>query len=131
MFLLASNTLFATRQPDLPLWYRAYVHTVFHYAMPLFIPFSLFPKLSEAGTADALRRACSCIERGFNPLTSWGRGTAIMATECQLPVLPIRLLPNARGGMTVMFLPLVMPRPTRTSAELHALVANAHASLQT
>lgn len=125
MFLLASNTLFATRRPELPLWYRAYVHTVFRFAMPLFIPFSLFPKLSEAGTADALRRACACIDRGFMPLTTWGRGTAIMASECQLPVVPVRLRPAEGGGMTVAFLPPVRPHATRTSAELHAIVDDA------
>lgn len=128
MFLLASNTVFATRRPDLPLWYRAYVQTVFRFAMPLFIPFSLFPKRSEAGTAAALRRACICIDRGFLPLTTWGRGTAIMAAECRLPVVPVRLLPGS-GWMTIVFLPPIAPHPTRTSEELHALVVAAHASI--
>jgi long-chain acyl-CoA synthetase len=122
MFLLASQHL---RGEDRPLWFRIYMQSVLRFAMPVFIPYALFPKRSEAGTADALRRACVCIDRGLTPLTTWGRGTAVMATECRLTVVPVRLRDDGGGRVTVRFLPPIAPHPTRTSDELHELTLRA------
>ena len=118
MFLLASQHL---RGEDRPLWFRAYMQSVLRFAMPVFIPYSLFPKRTEAGTAEALRRACVCIDHGFAPLTTWGRGTAVMATECRLTVVPVRLRHDGGRRVTVRFLPPIAPHPTRSSDELHEL----------
>ncbi|HUR80980.1 MAG TPA: AMP-binding protein [Thermoanaerobaculia bacterium] len=122
MFLLASHNLRGDGQPR---WFRAYMKTVLHFAMPVFIPFTLFPKRTETGTAEALRRACACIDRGFAPLTTWGRGTAVMATECRLTVVPVQLLDEGKGRATVRFFAPIAPHPTRGSDELYELVRRA------
>lgn len=118
MFLLTSIYL---RGEDRPRWFRAYMKAVLRFAMPLVIPYELFPKRTEAGTAEALRRACVCIDRGFAPVTTWGRGTAVMATECRLTVVPVRLVDQGNSRVTVRFLPPIAPHPTRASDELHEL----------
>jgi long-chain acyl-CoA synthetase len=121
MILLASHHL---RGDGRSLWFRAYLRVVLNFAMPVFIPYTLFPKRTEAATAEALRRACVCIDRGFAPLTTWGRGAAVMATECHLTVVPVQLLKDG-GGVVVRFFAPIAPLPTRTSDELHELARTA------
>ncbi len=123
MFVTATTPLFATyAKPDeQSLWYRIRGVLFFRLVLPLLMPFTLFPTPTQRGTAEGLRRACVWIDRGFTPLSTWGRGTAIMAAECGLTVVPVRMQiePN---GVTIAFRPPVLPHPARSSDELHALV---------
>lgn len=126
MFIMASAPAFETHVAprDEPRWYRIWVAFLFRIGVPLFVPFTLFPTLTRSGSAEGLRRACTFVERGFAPLSTWGRGTAIIAAECQLPVVPVRLHGNA-SAVTVEFRAPVLPRPGRPSDELHDLVTRA------
>ena len=123
MFVMASAPAFATyvRPAGEPLWFRLWVAFLFRAGVPLFFPFTLFPTPTRSGTAEGLRRACISIDRGFAPLSTWGRGTAIMATETQLPVVPVRMRGHARA-VTIELRAPILPHPARSSDALHALV---------
>lgn len=122
MFLMASHNL---RGDGRTRWFRLYMRAALQFAVPLFIPYTLFPKRTKRATAEALRRACVFIDRGFAPLTSWGRGAAVMATECRLTVVPVQLRDDARGPVSVQFFAPIAPHPTRASNELYDLTRRA------
>jgi long-chain acyl-CoA synthetase len=126
MFVMATRPSFASYldpEVDATPLFRAFVGLVFHLGVPLFMPFTLFPTMTRAGTLDGLRRACMRLDRGFAAVSAWGRGTAIMATECQIPVVPVRI--QGRRPAAVSFGAAIDPSPSRTADDLHALVLQA------
>jgi long-chain acyl-CoA synthetase len=127
MFVMASRPSFASYlDPALhdPAWYRAWVGLLFHAGVPLFMPFTLFPTMTRAGSADGLRRAAVQVDRGFSPVATWGRGVARIAAESQIAVVPVRLrtIAATRRRVEVTFASPVFPDAARSADELHELV---------
>jgi len=72
--------------------YRLLLAALFHVGASSWFPFALFPTV-EPGILG-LARVAGGIDRGYQPVAVWGRGTALLAAETRATVVPVRLTGN-------------------------------------
>ena len=96
---------FLDPDPAVPWTARAAVAVAFNFAIPLFFPFALTPHFGT--TREGITEACRLIDRGYSLIIFEGPGTALIALQTGVPVVPVRMSGNEEVG----FLP---GRPRRT-----------------
>jgi hypothetical protein len=120
-------THYLGREPESRWWERLAVGAAFNVAIPLFFPLALTPDFGT--TREGLAEASRLLDRGFSLIIFEGRGTALIAAQCGVPIVPTRLSGNAhahfaprvpRMRLSVSFAPAVRPGRTwrETAAEL-------------
>jgi long-chain acyl-CoA synthetase len=91
--------------PTVPWSTRATVAVAFNVAIPLFFPFALTPHFGT--TREGLAEACRLLDRGYSLIIFEGRGTALIAKQSGVPIVPVRLSGNEGVGFRAS-------RPRRT-----------------
>jgi len=112
-------------EPGTSLAERFIVGLGFRAIVPLFFPFVLSAPFVRS--RDALMDACRLIDRGYSLVAFDGRGMAVVARQCGVPIIPVRLgtSPSTgfqprlhRADVSVAFGPPIATDPTVSTDEL-------------
>jgi long-chain acyl-CoA synthetase len=79
-------------EPDVTLMQRWLAALGFHALAPLAFPFALSSHFGRA--RDGLLDACRLIDRGYSLIAFQGTGMALVAQQCDVPIVPIQLEGN-------------------------------------
>jgi hypothetical protein len=90
-------------EPGTPWLERMKVGLGFYFLVPLFFPIALSAHFGRA--RDGLMDAGRLIDRGFSLISFKGRGVGLVASQCGIPVIPVRL-----GGNEAIDFSLHKPR---------------------
>lgn len=130
--------------PSTPGRQRLLVAGAFYVGLPLLFPFAVVPR--SGATRAGLLATCRLVDRGFSPIIfpegdptgEAGKGihpgTALIAAQTQVPIVPLRL----EGNETIDFHPRrppvaigvqigapIVPRPDRTAEQITQLLCEA------
>jgi len=98
-----------TPRPDSTLAQRLLVGAGFHVILPLFFPFVLSSQYTRS--RDMLMEACRLIDRRYSLIAFQGKGVGLVARQCGVPIVPVRVGNAAHAGF--------LPRFTRPATSIH------------
>jgi hypothetical protein len=91
-------TSYLDPEPGTSLTQRLLVGLGFRILVPLFFPFVLSSPFVR--TRDTLMDACRLIDRGYSLIAFDGRGMAIVAKQCGVPIIPVRIGSSPSTGFS-------------------------------
>jgi long-chain acyl-CoA synthetase len=109
---------------------RLLVGLGFHAIVPLFFPFVLISQYTRS--RDALLEACRLVDRGYSLIAFSGLGLGVVARQCGVPVVPVRItnpdrvdfrLHAERVDTAIHFERPIRPTPFTSDAELARTLA--------
>jgi hypothetical protein len=95
------------RRPGDSLPYRLLISWVALFGLPSVMPYALL----ESALSHGFEEICDWAARGYHPLVTWSPAMALLATEVQATVIPVRLRGRSRGWWnTEVFVQFGVPR---------------------
>jgi hypothetical protein len=95
------------RRPGDSLAYRLLISWVAVFGLPSVMPYALL----ESALSHGFEELCDWATRGYYPLVTWSPAMALLATEVQATVIPVRLRGRSRGWWnTEVFVQFGVPR---------------------
>ena len=87
--------------------YRLLISWVAMFGLPSVMPYSLL----ESALSHGFEEICDWTARGYHPLVTWSPAMALLATEVQATIIPVRLRGRSRGWWnTEVFVQFGVPR---------------------
>jgi len=112
-------------EPGTPASERRWITLCFRLLVPLFFPF--VPVAPAGATREGLLEICRLIDRGYSPIVFAAPGLALVAAQCQIPIVPLHLSGNEgmtfrprrpRRHVTARFGEPIHPLPGQSAEEL-------------
>jgi hypothetical protein len=124
---------FLEPEAETPRGERWMVALGFKLLVPLFFPFALSSHFGKA--RDGLLHACRLVDRGFSLIAFEGRGLGVIARECGIPLVPVRIEGNVSIGFTprarrqsisILFGKPIDTAPGMTDTEMRRLMSEVY-----